>query len=94
MLASAGSPLAAPGEISGQLRSSDIPWPTVKLSTGEEVRLDSQGYTRYRDAANREDRKLVFDAFWTEHGKFQNSFGATYSAKVKGDIFYAKITET
>jgi oligoendopeptidase F len=90
LLASAGSPLAAPGEISGQLRSSDIPWPTVKLSTGQEVRLDSQGYTLTRDAPNRADRKLVFDAFWQAHGKFQNSFGATYAAKVKGNMFYAK----
>ncbi len=90
LLASAGSPLAAPGNISGQLRSSDIPWPTIKLSTGKEVRLDSQGYTLNRDAPNREDRKAVFDAFWTAHGNFKNSFGATYSAKVKGDIFYAK----
>jgi oligoendopeptidase F len=90
LLASAGSPLSAPGQIAGQLRSSDIPWPTIKLSTGQEVRLDSQGYTLHRDAPNRADRKLVFDSFWTAHGKFQNSFGSTYSAKVKGDIFYAK----
>ncbi|MDT8759080.1 oligoendopeptidase F [Sphingomonas psychrotolerans] len=90
ILASAGAPLQAPGEIAGQLRSSDIPWPTIKLSTGKEVRLDSQGYTLNRDAPNRADRKAVFDAFWEAHGKFQNSFGASYNAKVKGDIFYAK----
>jgi oligoendopeptidase F len=90
LLASAGSPLAAPGQIAGQLRSSDIPWPTIALSTGKQVRLDSQGYTLNRDAPNRADRKLVFDSFWTAHGKFQSSFGATYSAKVRGDIFFAK----
>jgi len=90
ILASASSPLAAPGEISGQLRSSDIPWPTITLSTGKAVRLDSQGYSLNRDAPNREDRKAVFKAFWTAHGKFQSSFGATYGAKVRGDIFYAK----
>jgi len=90
ILASSSAPLQAPGDISGQLRSSDIPWPTITLSTGKQVRLDSQGYTLNRDAPNREDRKAVFDAFWTAHGKFQNSFGATYNAQVKGDIFYAK----
>ena len=90
LLASVGSPLSAPGQISGQLRSSDIPWPTITLSDGKQVRLDSQGYTLNRDAPNRADRKAVFDAFWTAHGEFQNSFGATYDAKVKGDIFYAK----
>jgi oligoendopeptidase F len=90
ILASASAALQAPGDVSGQLRSSDIPWPTITLSTGKQVRLDSQGYTLNRDAPNRADRKAVFDAFWTAHGKFQNSFGATYNAKVKGDIFYAK----
>jgi len=90
LLAGAGAPLGAPGEISGQLRSSDIPWPTITLSTGKQVRLDSQGYTLNRDAPNRADRKAVFDAFWTAHGNFKNSFGATYAAKVKSDIFYAK----
>ena len=90
ILAGAAAPLQAPGDISGQLRSSDIPWPTITLSTGKQVRLDSQGYTLNRDAPNRADRKAVFDAFWGEHAKFQNSFGATYNAKVKGDIFYAK----
>ncbi|MBC9034179.1 oligoendopeptidase F [Sphingomonas sp. JC676] len=90
LLASVSSPLQAPGDVSGQLRSSDIPWPTITLSTGKQVRLDSQGYTLNRDAPNRADRKAVFDAFWTAHGKFQNSFGATYNAQVKGDIFYAK----
>ncbi|RYD50650.1 MAG: oligoendopeptidase F [Sphingomonadales bacterium] len=90
LLASVGSPLSGPQEISGQLRSSDIPWPTIKLSTGKEVRLDSQGYTLHRDAPNRADRKAVFDAFWTAHGNFKNSFGATYASKVKSNIFYAK----
>ncbi|MES2986435.1 MAG: oligoendopeptidase F [Pseudomonadota bacterium] len=90
ILASVGSPLAGPQEISGQLRSSDIPWPTITLSTGKQVRLDSQGYTINRDAPNRDDRKAVFNAFWTAHGKFKSSFGATYSAKIKGKIFYAK----
>ena len=89
LLAGVGSPLSAPGQIASQLRSSDIPWPTVTLSTGQQVRLDSQGYTLTRDAANRADRKLVFDSFWKAQGDFQHSFGATYGAKVKGDIFFA-----
>ncbi len=90
LLAGASAPLQGPGDISEQLRSSDIPWPTIRLSTGKDVRLDSQGYTLNRDAPNRADRVAVFDAFWKEHGDFRNSFGATLSSKVKGDIFRAK----
>lgn len=90
LLAASSAPLSAPGEISQQLRSSDIPWPTIRLSTGRQVRLDSQGYSLNRDAPNREDRKAVFAAFWKTYGEFRNSFGATYLAQVKGNIFSAR----
>ena len=90
LLASAGAPLAGPGSIREQLVASDIPWPTVTLSTGKQVRLDDQAYTLNRDAPARGDRKLVFDAFWGEYGKFQNSLGAAYLARVKADVFRKK----
>jgi oligoendopeptidase F len=90
LLASTSSPLSGPGDISEQLRSSDIPWPTIKLSTGKDVRLDNQGYTLNRDAPVRADRITVFDAFWKAYGDFKNSLGASLSSKVKGDIFRAK----
>ena len=90
LLAAASSPLSGASDIAQQLRSSDVPWPTIKLSTGKEVRLDSQGYTLSRDAPNRADRKAVMDAFFGKLGDFSHSFGATYYASVKGDIFEAK----
>lgn len=90
LLASASSPLGGPQDIRGQLVASDIPRPTVTLSEGREVRLDDQGYTLTRDAPEREDRKLVFSEFWDSYGKYSNSLGAAYAAKVKGDVFRAK----
>jgi oligoendopeptidase F len=90
LLASTAAPLAGPQDIRGQLVASDIPWPTVKLSDGREMRLDDQGYTLVRDAPNREDRKLVFQKFWDAYGGFNNSLGSAYAAKIKGDVFRAK----
>jgi len=90
LLASTGAPLTGPADVRGQLVASDIPWPTVKLSDGREVRLDDQGYTLSRDAPNREDRKLVFQKFWDTYGAFSNSLGAAYASKIKGDVFRAK----
>lgn len=90
LLASAGTPLSGFSDIRGQLANSDIPWPTITLSTGKTIRLDAQGYSLNRDAPERADRKAVFDAFWGEFGAFQNSFGAIYAGHVKGDIFEAK----
>jgi oligoendopeptidase F len=90
ILASASAPLDTFVETRGQLVNSDIPWPTVKLSTGKEVRLNDQGYALSRDAPNRDDRKLVFDTFWASYGKYRNSLGANYAAHVKGDLFEMK----
>ena len=90
ILALASPPLESFRDTRGQIVNSDIPWPTVKLSTGKEVRLDDQAYTLTRDAPNRDDRKLVFDNFWATYGKYRNSLGANYAAHVKGDIFTMK----
>jgi oligoendopeptidase F len=90
LMAASAAALQGPTDTSEQLRSSDIPWPTITLSTGKQVRLDSQGYSLNRDAPDRADRVAVFDAFWKTHGEFKNSFGTTLGSKVKGDIFRAK----
>ena len=90
IVASSVAPLGAVVDIRGQLANSDVPWPTVTLSDGRQVRLDEQNYVLNRDAPNRADRKLVFGSFWGEFGKFRNSFGTTYIASVKGDIFKMK----
>ena len=90
LLASAGTPLAGPQDIRDQLVASDIPRPTVKLSDGREIRLDDQGYTQARSAANRADRKMVFDKYWASYKAYENSLGAALSAQVKGALFSAK----
>jgi len=87
LLALAAPPLGGPSDIYNQLTSSDIPWPTVTLSDGRSQRLDAQGYTLTRDAANRADRKLVFDKFWGAMGEFRSSLGTALAAKVRGDSF-------
>lgn len=90
LLAGTSSPFSGSRDIREQLVASDIPWPTVTLSTGKQVRLDDQAYTLNRDAPNRADRKLVFDTFWAEYGKFKSSLGAAYLSHVKADIFRKK----
>ncbi|MFD1958290.1 M3 family metallopeptidase [Novosphingobium panipatense] len=62
----------------------------MTLSDGRKQVLNAQGYTLTRDAPNREDRKKVFDAFYGQMGKFENSLGAAMAAKLKGDVFEAR----
>jgi oligoendopeptidase F len=90
VLAASGSVLSGPNDIRDQLASSDIPRPEVRLSTGRTVRLDDQQYAINRGAANRDDRKLVFDRFWGSYKPFESSLGAALASKVRGDMFQAR----
>jgi len=82
--------LGAPNEIYSLIANSDIPWPTVTLSDGEEVRIDSQGYGRARGSQNRDDRKLAFDTFWSEWEKYRSSVGMVLNSHVQTQVGLAK----
>jgi oligoendopeptidase F len=73
------------------LANSNMPWPTVKLSDGSEVKLDQAAYTQYRERDNRADRKLVFDAFWGKWKEFERTFGETLYGELKSDAAYAHV---
>lgn len=90
LLAGTAAPFSGPEDVRSQLVASDIPWPTITLSDGKQVRLDDQGYTLHRDAPVRADRKAVFDAFFGEYGQFESTLGASYLSHVKADIYEAK----
>jgi oligoendopeptidase F len=89
ILAAAQDPLNGPDDIRTQLVDADIPWPEAQLSTGK-VRLDDQGYESARQSPNRDDRKLVFEAFWASYGTYKTSLAAALSSLVQGHIFQAK----
>jgi oligoendopeptidase F len=80
-LASAGR------DVSGVLRDAELPWPTVKLSTGEEARLDQSGYELHRADPVRADREKVFDAFFGALTGFEGTLGASLYATVKAHVF-------
>jgi oligoendopeptidase F len=90
ILAAAGQVREAPGTIYTLLANADLPWPTITLSDGHTVRLDSQGYTATRDLPNRDDRKAVFEAFFGKWAEYKNSFGATLGGDMQGTIFAAR----
>jgi oligoendopeptidase F len=89
VLAAASTIEDAPTQIRGQIAESDIPWPTVTLSTGP-VRLDNQGFTKAREATVRADRKAAFEAFFGEYGAFKGSLGASLTAHVQAHQLEAK----
>ena len=85
--AMAGRLAPAGATIRGIFNNAELPWPTVTLSTGEKVRLDDAAYTQHRASSVRADRKAVFDAFWTAHKQFENTYGAMLNAGIQGHVF-------
>jgi len=74
----------------GILSDADFPYPTVTLSDGKSVKLDSSGFNLYRQLPNRADREKVMSSFFGALGAFRGTFGSTLNGEVQSDIFYAK----
>lgn len=90
LLAAAGLALGQPREIYQLYANASIPWPKATLADGTEVQLNQAGYSLYRQAPNRADRKLVFDTFWGAWKQYENGMGATLNAQVLATVFQAK----
>ena len=89
VIAQAGTPLAGIQQIRTQLVNSDMPWPDVTLTTGK-VTLDQATFTKERETPNREDRKVVFEAFFSTFDKYKTSLATSLATQVQSDIFTAK----
>lgn len=79
----------APQTIYGILANSDIPYPVLMID-GEEARIDSQGYNRWRSHPDRDVRKQVFDAFWSKWKEYSNSAGMTLQSHIQMQVALAK----
>ena len=90
LLANASVMSGTAGNIYGILSDADFPYPSVTLSDGKTVRLDSSNFSVYRGVANRDDRQKVMAAFFNALGGFRGTFGATLNGEVQSHEFYAK----
>jgi len=90
ILASFGAVSETPENVYSIFSNAEFPFAKVKLSDGEEVKLTSSAYTKYRTIPNREDRAKVFKAFFERFGDYQNTIGANLAGKIKSDWTYAK----
>ena len=90
MLASAGTLTSSPYEIYSLLANANIPWPEISLSNDETILLNQAGYTGARSLPNRDDRKNVFETFFTTWKDYEDTMGATLNTEVQANIFQAK----
>ena len=87
LAAQAGRMTNAGSTIRDLFNDAELPYPTIKLSTGESVRLDDAAYTQFRQSKVRADRDSVFRAFWRAHRQFEGTFGATLNAQLQAHVF-------
>jgi oligoendopeptidase F len=71
------------------LANADFPYPSVTLSDGKTVKLDSSSFSLYRGVANRDDRQKVMSTFFNALGAFKGTFGSTLNGQVQSNEFYA-----
>jgi oligoendopeptidase F len=91
VVADAGDLSGAGSTIYGLLANADLPWPTVKLSDGEEVRLDQSAYALHRQSRVAADRDRVFQAFFGALKGYERTIGASLFATVKAQSFTRKV---
>jgi len=89
LLAEAGNLTGAGGAAYGILKDADLPYPTVKFSTGE-ARLDPAAFSLHRASTVRADRELAFKEFFGALKTYERTFGTTLYAQGKADLFVAK----
>jgi oligoendopeptidase F len=91
IVAESGIMASAGQTIRDVFANAELPYPKVTLSNGETVTLDAAAYTKYRAAGNRDDRRLVFEAFWGRYNEFTRTLGAALNAQVQAHEFSRKI---
>jgi len=79
-----------PFNVRSVFANAEMPWPTIKLSTGEEVKLTNTAFQKYRESANRGDRKLAMDAFFTDWKQFEGTYGTLLYNTLKEHKAFAK----
>ena len=79
--------------VGGLLRNAEIPWPTITLADGEELRMDPSGFSKGRRLDNREDRIASYKAFYDTLQAFKGTLAATISATVQEHVVNATVRD-
>ena len=90
MLANAAVVTSGPSSIYGIFSNADFPYPSVTLSDGKTVKLDSAAFNVHRAVPNREDRQKVMSTFFGALGTYRGTFGSTLNAQLEADVFYMR----
>ena len=91
IIARAGLMAGTAHEIFNIFSNADLPYPEIRLSDGQTIRLDPTNYALQRENKNREDRKMVFQTFFETLQQFQRTFGTKLYGELKKNLFYQSV---
>ena len=78
---------SAPRSIYSEVTVTDVEWPQVMLSSGEKVDVTPANYSKILSTnRNQEDRKLMFQTFYTIYEKKKNTIAAIYNSILQKGI--------
>ena len=78
---------SAPRSIYSEVTVTDVEWPQVTLSSGEKVDVMPANYSKILSTnRNQEDRKLMFQTFYTIYEKKKNTIAAIYNSILQKGI--------
>ena len=90
ILAAAGPLASAPSNVFNILSNADFPYPTVRLSTGQDVKLSQPNFVMHRASSVRADREKVMTAYFSALGGFSRTFGTSMSASLQKAVFFTR----
>ncbi len=90
ILARAGQIVDGPGSVYTVFSNAEMPYPEITLSDGTVAMLNKSGYALHRASTNRQDRKAVFQAFWSAINQFRQTFGVQLYSHLQTHIFYTR----
>ena len=78
---------SAPRSIYSEVTVTDVEWPQVTFSSGEKVDVTPANYSKILSTnRNQEDRKLMFQTFYTIYEKKKNTIAAIYNSILQKGI--------
>jgi oligoendopeptidase F len=90
VIAAAGNLLQQPDTLHSQFANAEMPFLPLTLQSGAKVKLSAATYEKYRQVANRADRKATFDAYFGSWKQYEGSYGTMLTTQIMGDEFRAK----
>ena len=83
---------SAPRSIYSEVTVTDVEWPQVTLSSGEKVDVTPANYSKILSTnRNQEDRKTMFQTFYTIYEKKKNTIAAIYNSILQKGIASKKV---